>query len=119
MDYVNIFDGARPATEMLAESGRRRFDTRINRPYETGRSGGRVKMLWFYLGVMRVGRKKEGLRKENIRVTAQVGKVEDRVREGRLGWFGHLQRRDSGYIDRDGAVRREVQIKTKQRFMRI
>ena len=55
-----------------------------------------LKMLRFSLGVTRMDR----IRNENIRGTAQVGKLGDKVREIRLRWFGHVQRRDSGYIGR-------------------
>lgn len=46
-----------------------------------------MKMLRFSLGVMRMYR----MGNEHIRGTAQV-------RETRLRWFGHLQRKESGYI---------------------
>ncbi|KAI5093658.1 hypothetical protein C0J45_16796, partial [Silurus meridionalis] len=32
--------------------------------------------------------------------TAHVGRFGDKVREARLRWFGHVQRRDMGYIGR-------------------
>lgn len=47
---------------------------------------GDMKILRFSLGVTRM----DGIRNEFIRGTAQV-------REVRLGWFGHVQRWDSGY----------------------
>uniref|UniRef100_A0A3Q3JMD5 YjeF N-terminal domain-containing protein n=1 Tax=Monopterus albus TaxID=43700 RepID=A0A3Q3JMD5_MONAL len=40
------------------------------------------------------------IRNEHIRGTAQVFCFGDKVREARLRWFGHVQRRDSGYIGR-------------------
>lgn len=55
-----------------------------------------MKMLRFSLGVTRLDR----IRNEYIRGTAHVACVSDKVREARLRWFGHVQRRDSGYIGR-------------------
>ncbi|KAK3531505.1 hypothetical protein QTP70_023861 [Hemibagrus guttatus] len=52
-----------------------------------------LKMLRFSLGVTR-------FRKKYIRGTAHVGRLRDKVREARLRWFGHVQRRDSEYIGR-------------------
>ena len=40
------------------------------------------------------------IRNERIRGTAQVRHVGDKLREARLRWFGHMQRRDSEYIGR-------------------
>ncbi|KAK3548339.1 hypothetical protein QTP70_010303 [Hemibagrus guttatus] len=55
-----------------------------------------LKMLRFSLGVTRL----DGIRNEYIRGTAHVGRLGDKVREARLRWFGHVQRRDSEYIGR-------------------
>ncbi|KAK3544115.1 hypothetical protein QTP86_001946 [Hemibagrus guttatus] len=49
-----------------------------------------LKMLRFSLGVARLDR----IRNEYIRGTAHVGRLGDKVREARLRWFGHVQRRD-------------------------
>lgn len=51
-------------------------------------------MLRFSLGVTRMDR----IRNEHIRGTAQVGQFGDKVREARLRWFGHMQRRDVEYV---------------------
>ncbi|KAK3509808.1 hypothetical protein QTP70_012004 [Hemibagrus guttatus] len=51
-----------------------------------------LKMLRFSLGVTRLDR----IRNEYIRGTAHVGRLGDKVREARLRWFGHVQRRDTG-----------------------
>ncbi|KAK3565282.1 hypothetical protein QTP86_004779 [Hemibagrus guttatus] len=51
-----------------------------------------LKMLRFSLGVTRLDR----IRNEYIRGTAHVGRLGDKVREARLRWFGHVQRRESG-----------------------
>ncbi|KAK3530942.1 hypothetical protein QTP70_006501 [Hemibagrus guttatus] len=55
-----------------------------------------LKMLRFSLGVTRLDR----IRNEYIRGTAHDGRLGDKVREARLRWFGHVQRRDSEYIGR-------------------
>ncbi|KAK3551371.1 hypothetical protein QTP70_016656, partial [Hemibagrus guttatus] len=55
-----------------------------------------LKMLRFLLGVTRLDR----IRNEYIRGTAHVGYMGDKVREARLRWFGHVQRRESEYIGR-------------------
>ncbi|KAK3535526.1 hypothetical protein QTP70_016797 [Hemibagrus guttatus] len=55
-----------------------------------------LKMLRFSLGVTRLDR----IRNEYIRGTAHVGRLGDNVREARLRWFGHVQRRESEYIGR-------------------
>ena len=76
-----------------------------------------LKMLRFSLGVTRMDR----IRNEFIRGTAQVGQFRDKMRKARLRWFGHVQRRDAGYIRRrmlrmelSGGRRRE---RPKRRFM--
>ncbi|KAK3552816.1 hypothetical protein QTP86_022562, partial [Hemibagrus guttatus] len=55
-----------------------------------------LKMLRFSLGVTRL----DTIRNEYIRGTAHVGRLGDKVREARLRWFGHVQRRESEYIGR-------------------
>ncbi|KAK3512706.1 hypothetical protein QTP70_023157 [Hemibagrus guttatus] len=50
-----------------------------------------LKMLRFSLGVTRLDR----IRNEYIRGTAHVGRLGDKVREARLRWFGHVQRKES------------------------
>ncbi|KAI5107764.1 hypothetical protein C0J45_1358, partial [Silurus meridionalis] len=55
-----------------------------------------LKMLRFSLGVMRIDK----IRNQFIRGTAHVGCFGDKVREVRLRWFGHVQRRDMIYIGR-------------------
>ncbi|KAK3519716.1 hypothetical protein QTP70_002667 [Hemibagrus guttatus] len=51
-------------------------------------------MLRFSLGVTRLDR----IRNEYIRGTAHVGRLGDKVREARLRWFGHVQRRDTTFV---------------------
>ncbi|MCJ8733950.1 hypothetical protein PDJAM_G00229570 [Pangasius djambal] len=55
-----------------------------------------LKMLRFSLGVTRLDR----IRNEYIRGTAHVGRLGDKVREARLRWLRHVQRRESEYIGR-------------------
>ncbi|KAK3521083.1 hypothetical protein QTP86_015705, partial [Hemibagrus guttatus] len=55
-----------------------------------------LKMLRFSLGVTRLDR----IRNEYIRGTAHVGRLGDKVREARLRWFGHVQRRENMYTTR-------------------
>ncbi|KAK3549620.1 hypothetical protein QTP86_005359 [Hemibagrus guttatus] len=51
-------------------------------------------MLRFSLGVTRLDR----IRNEYIRGTAHVGRLGDKVREARLRWFGHVQRREKSLV---------------------
>ena len=38
------------------------------------------------------------IRNEYIKGTAQVGWFVEKTREARLRWYGHLRRKDDGYI---------------------
>ena len=40
------------------------------------------------------------IRNEYIRGTAQVGRFGEKTREARLRWYGHVRRKDDGYIGR-------------------
>ena len=40
------------------------------------------------------------IRNVYIRGTAQVGKFGEKTREARMRWYGHLRRKDDGYIGR-------------------
>ncbi|KAL7867553.1 hypothetical protein SRHO_G00089370 [Serrasalmus rhombeus] len=53
-----------------------------------------MKMLRFSLGVTRMDK----IRNEQIRGTVKVEQFGDKAREARLRWFGHVLRRNSGYI---------------------
>ena len=55
-----------------------------------------LKMLRFSLGVTRMDK----IRNEYIRGTAQVGRFGEKTREARLMWYGHVLRKDDGYIGR-------------------
>ena len=78
-----------------------------------------LKMLRFSLGVTRMDK----IRNEYIRGTAQVGKFGEKTREARLRWYGHLLRKDDGYIGRR-MLRMELPGKRKRgrpkrRFMDV
>ena len=78
-----------------------------------------LKMLRFSLGVTRMDK----IRNEYIRGTAQVGKFGEKTREARLRWYGHLRRKDEGYIGRR-MLRMELPGKRKRgrpkrRFMDV
>ncbi|XP_051787950.1 uncharacterized protein LOC127529167 [Erpetoichthys calabaricus] len=68
----------------------------LTRKQETELEVAELRMLRFALGVTRMDR----IRNEDIRGSAQVGCLGDKVREARLRWFGHVQRRDEGYTER-------------------
>ena len=55
----------------------------------------KLKMLRFSL-VTRMDK----IRNEYIRGTAQVGRFGEKTREARLRWYGHVLRKDNGYIGR-------------------
>ena len=76
-------------------------------------------MLRFSLGVTRMDK----IRNEYIRGTAQVGKFGEKTREARLRWYGHLRRKEDGYIGRR-MLRMELPGKRKRgrpkrRFMDV
>ena len=78
-----------------------------------------LKMLRFSLGVTIMDK----IRNEYIRGTAQVGKFGEKTREARLIWYGHLRRKDDGYIWRR-MLRMELPGKRrrgrpKRRFMGV
>ena len=58
--------------------------------------GTELKMLRSSLGVTRMDK----IRNEHIRGTAQVGRFGEKTREARLRWYGHVRRKDDGYIGR-------------------
>ncbi|KAK3556519.1 hypothetical protein QTP70_008285 [Hemibagrus guttatus] len=76
-----------------------------------------LKMLRFSLGVTRLDR----IRNEYIRGTAHVGCLGDKVREARLRWFGHVQRREilSGgpYLGVSGALFSRLTAVGKKLFL--
>ncbi|KAK3516238.1 hypothetical protein QTP70_006387 [Hemibagrus guttatus] len=70
-----------------------------------------LKMLRFSLGVTRLDR----IRNEYIRGTAHVGRLGDKVREARLRWFGHVQRRDIGETEnKTGDVKKAIAVQKRR-----
>ena len=64
------------------------------------------------------------IRNEYIRGTAQVGRFGEKTREARLKWYGHVRRKDDGYIGRRMLMmelpgKREIWGRPKSRFMNI
>ena len=55
-----------------------------------------MKILRFTMGVTT----KDKIRNEYIRSTAKVERLEMKIREGRLRWYGHVMRRDQEYVGR-------------------
>ena len=55
-----------------------------------------MKMLRFAIGVTR----KDKIRNEYIRSTLRVERLEMKMRESRLRWYGHVVRRDQEYVRR-------------------
>ena len=78
-----------------------------------------LKMLRFALGVTRMDK----IRNEYIRRTAQVGRFGEKTREARPRWYGHVLKKDDGYIGRR-MLRMELPGKrkrgrSKRRFMDV
>ncbi|KAF7688951.1 hypothetical protein HF521_013758, partial [Silurus meridionalis] len=78
-----------------------------------------LKILRCSLGVAKMNR----IRNEFIRGTVHEGRFGDKVREVRLRWFGHVQRRDMGYISRRmlrmETPGRRKRGRTRRRFMDV
>ena len=55
-----------------------------------------IKMSRFAMGVTR----KDKIRNEYIRGTVKVERLEMKMREARLKWYGHVIRRDQEYVGR-------------------
>ena len=55
-----------------------------------------IKMLRFAMRVTR----KDKIRNEYIRGTVKMERLEMKMREGRLRWYGHIMRRDQEYVGR-------------------
>ena len=66
----------------------------LTRKQETDLEVAELRMLRFSLGVTTLDR----IRNEYIRRAPHVGRFGEREREARLTWFGHVLRRDRGYI---------------------
>ena len=53
-----------------------------------------LKMVRWALGVTR----KDKIKNEYVRGTAKIAKLGDKLRGMRLRWYGHLKRREEGYV---------------------
>ena len=53
-----------------------------------------LKMVRWALGVTR----KNKIRNEYVRGTAKIAKLGDKLRNARLRWYGHVKRREEGYV---------------------
>ena len=53
-----------------------------------------LKMVRWALGVTR----KDNIRNEYERGTAKIAKLGDKLRNARLRWYGHVKRREEGYV---------------------
>ena len=78
-----------------------------------------LKMLRFSLGVTIMNK----IRNEYIRGTAHVLKFGENIRAARLRWYGHLRRKDDGYIGRwmprMELPRKRKRGRPKRRFMDV
>ena len=78
-----------------------------------------LKMLRLALGVSR----KDRIRNRHVRGTAKIAKLGDKLRSGRLRWFGHVKRREQEYVGRrvlEMAVpRKRKRGRPKRRWMDV
>ena len=53
--------------------------------------------------------RKDKIRKKYVRGIAKIAKLGDKLRDARLHWYGHVKRREEGYVrekdDGDGGVK--------------
>ena len=54
----------------------------------------KLKMVRWALGFTR----KNSIKNEYVRGTAKIAKLGDKLRGTRLRWFGHVKRREEGYV---------------------
>ena len=81
-------------------------DSGIDEKTGGGDGGGRVEDVTIFI-------RSDKNRNEYIRGTAQVGRFGEKTREARLRWYGHVRRKDDGYIGRR-MLRMELPGKRKQ-----
>ena len=55
-----------------------------------------LKMVRWALGVTR----KDKIRNEYVRGTAKIAKPGDKLWKARLRWYGHVKRREEGYVEK-------------------
>ena len=72
-----------------------------------------IKMLRFAMGVTR----KDKIRNEYIRSTVKIERLEIKMREGRLRWYGQVIRRDQEYVGRRGTGKKGKR-ETKEKIFR-
>ena len=91
----------------------------LTKRQETEMEVAELKMLRFSLGVTIMDK----IRNEYIRGTAQVGRFGEKTREARLRWYGHVLRKDDGYIGRTmlrmELPRKRKRGRQKRRFMDV
>ena len=77
------------------------------------------KMLRFAMGVTR----EDKIRNEYIRGTVKVERLEMKMREGRLRWYGHVMRRDQEYVGKKvmemELPRKRKRGRPKRRFLDV
>ena len=59
--------------------------------------------------------RKDKIRNEYIRGTVKVERLEMKMREGRLRWYGHVMRRDQEYVCNNGRRTMEMEFPGKRR----
>ena len=78
-----------------------------------------MKIMRFAMGVTR----KDKIRNEHIRSTVKVERLEMKMRDGRLRWYGHVMRRDQEYVGRKmmetGLPGKRKRGKPKRRFLYV
>ena len=73
-----------------------------------------LKMVRWAPGVTR----KDKIRNEYVRGTAKIAKLEDKLRNARLHWYGHIKRREDykgEKDDGDGSARQKEKRKAKEK----
>ena len=71
-----------------------------------------MRMLRWMIGVTKLGR----IRNDRIRGTTTVGEISKKVQEGRLKWYGHIEKRirtRRQESDGDGGAMEKKERKTK------
>ena len=78
-----------------------------------------LKMVRFSIGMTR----EDEIRNKYIRRKTQMGRCGEKTRKARLRWYGHVQRKDDGYIGRRmlrmELPRKRKRGRPKRRFMDV
>ena len=85
----------------------------VTKRHEAGLEMAELKMLRFAMGVTRLDK----IRNEYIRGTAHIDRFGCKLRESRLRWFGHVQRRDEKKTMRMELSGRRWRGRPKRRYM--